>query len=93
MSVAEKEVALREGVETISAEDALIVELSGRIHVTSSDVPDVKGLDNIIEQERDRGSPVDSEDVGGSIITDVGACSATANTSFFMVPIHPNYHQ
>ncbi len=48
--------------------------------MTSSDVPDVKGLDNIIEQERDRGSPVDSEDVGGTIHTEDGASSATANT-------------
>ncbi len=64
---------LVEGVETISTEDAIIVELSGRIHVTSSDVPDVKGLANTIEHERYRGSPVDSEDVGGTIITNVGA--------------------
>ena len=74
----EKEVLLG-GVETKSAEDVKMVELSGSIHVTSSDVPDVKGLDNIIEHERDRGSPVDSEDVGGTIITEDGANSATAN--------------
>ncbi len=80
MSVAEKELLLAEGVETIFAEDAIMVELSGRIHVISSDVPDVKGLDNIIEHERDRGSPVDSEDVGGTILTEDGANSATANT-------------
>ncbi len=71
---------LVEGVETILAEDAIIVEPSGSIHMTSSDVPDVKGLANIIEQEIDRGSPVDSEDVGGTILTEDGASSATANT-------------
>ncbi len=60
-----------------------MVELSGRIHVTSSDVPDVKGFANIIEQERDRGFPVDSRYLGGTTITDVGACSEKANILFF----------
>ena len=50
--------------------------------MTSSDVPVVKGLANIIEHERHKGSPVDSGDLGGTTITDVGACSATANTFF-----------
>ena len=80
MNVAEKELLLAEGVETISAEDAIIVEPSGSIHMTSSDVPDVKGFANTIEHERYRVSPVDSEDVGGTILTEDGASSATANT-------------
>ena len=57
----------------IPEELAIIVEPSGKVHTTSSEVQDTISLANIMEQVRERGSPVERDDEGGATITEVGA--------------------
>ena len=57
----------------IPEELAIIVEPSGKVHTTSSEVPDTTSLANIMEQVRERGSPVERDDEGGATITEVEA--------------------
>ena len=56
----------------IPDELAIILEPSGKVHTTSSEVPDTTSLANIMEQVRERGSPVERDDEGGAT-TEVGA--------------------
>ena len=60
-------------LKLVSEELTIMIELSGKAHTTSSEVPDITSLANIMEHVRERGSPVERDDEGGAIITDLGA--------------------
>ena len=57
----------------VPEEAAMMVELSGRVHTTSIDLPAIISLTNMMEQVRDRAPPVESDDEGGVTITEFGA--------------------
>ena len=56
----------------VPEESAMIIEPIGKVHTTSNEVPDITSLVNIMEQVRERGSPVERDD-GEATITEVGA--------------------